>query len=35
MEEKIEQLSRENESIKNQLDALTKKIEAGTSSSVK
>jgi hypothetical protein len=35
VEEKIEQLSRENERIKNQLDALTKKIEAGTSSSVK
>lgn len=35
LEEKIEQLSRENESIKNQLEALTKKIEAGTSSQLK
>jgi hypothetical protein len=35
VEEKIEQLSRENESIKNQLDTLTRMIEAGTSSQLK
>lgn len=35
LEEKIEQLNRENENIKNQLNALTKMIGTGTSSSLK